>query len=651
MKVKGIISIFTAVCMIAAVLPVMTFADENNKITYYYGDANVDGIVNTADATWILKYCAGQIVDFYDDLHKELADADRNGEINTADATYVLRGCLGLVEFMPYHTAEHRYYNVNFHSGNVESDAGLYVPSPTKCRAGTDYVVKEEAKHDEHVFSAWQADFNEQKYKLDESFVMPEQDIVLTAVWDENIEIPTETPTETPTEIPTETPTEIPTEIPTEEPTETPTEEPTEIPIINDITVTYCDDFNEREVTEGVEHFDLQEGENTLTAEDFNIPQGYKLCNPDLNVTVTVTEGIPSPDAVLVDVYPVDIIDGAEYTVIYTVSGFEKVNLDMDGNYILGNDIDLGDENRYPFGWAEQGSGEADVPFTGIFDGNEHSVTGLYIDHTNDYDGFMEYTYYENVGLFAINDGVIRNLCIYTKLYEENDPTYGVFGDVSVGAVAGSNSGLILNCHVYGNVGSMDFVEFQRGAAGGITGTNTGTVRECSMEGGVEGFYFIGGLVGKNTGLLTESYFAGGINSQVPDDILEDYAVSRIGGLCGGSQNGEVSDCYVLLTNCIAGDQGVGGLIGWISYGTLTNLYVANTEGNIRFVTADGAAIVGYVYNAPTYSGLYADETYTINGGELPNEFDEGTWDMNGACHAQAPDLIKNRRGATLAAD
>ncbi|MBQ9950373.1 MAG: hypothetical protein IJO93_06605, partial [Clostridia bacterium] len=122
-----------------------------------------------------------------------------------------------------------------------------------------------------------------------------------------------------------------------------------------------------------------------------------------------------------------------------------------------------------------------------------------------------------------------------------------------------------------------------------------------------------------------------------------------IGGLCGGAQNADIDDCYVYCSNTILGDRAVGGMVGWISGGTMHNSYIVNTQ--IEITTEGGGGVaVGYVASEPTYSGLYGTTNMVI-GDALPEGFSSEVWDMNGACYSQMPDLIKNRRPEIFTVD
>ena len=77
-------------------------------------------------------------------------------------------------------------------------------------------------------------------------------------------------------------------------------------------------------------------------------------------------------------------------------------------------------------------------PFRGVFDGNGHRITGLFMRHTTQY-----------AGLFAWNEGTIRNLRL-----EDAD----IWGTGAVGGVAGYHNGVIENCTVSGKIRGTSWV-------------------------------------------------------------------------------------------------------------------------------------------------------------------------------------------------
>lgn len=139
-----------------------------------------------------------------------------------------------------------------------------------------------------------------------------------------------------------------------------------------------------------------------------------------------------------------------------------------------------------------EGSGfEPISTFSGIFEGNGHTITGF------DYEG----TGYSD-GLFRYNDktGVIRNLNVEGSLTSQAE-------EKLLGGICGENAGTIQNCSFRGKVSGKIQV-------GGIAGYNmpSGTITKCLNEGEIVGNYSIGGIAGENEGVITDCSNKGNIN-------------------------------------------------------------------------------------------------------------------------------------------
>ncbi len=104
-----------------------------------------------------------------------------------------------------------------------------------------------------------------------------------------------------------------------------------------------------------------------------------------------------------------------------------EVSEDLGGFYILTQNIDLS-ETEF------EAIGTLTMPFTGVFDGNGYTISGLTIHTNKNYQG-----------LFGVNDGLIRNV----TLAEDCE----IYGNAYVGGIAGKNNGEIINCISHASVG------------------------------------------------------------------------------------------------------------------------------------------------------------------------------------------------------
>ena len=198
-------------------------------------------------------------------------------------------------------------------------------------------------------------------------------------------------------------------------------------------------------------------------------------------------------------------------------------------------------------------------PFTGVFDGNNHTISNF---------SFVPTT--GGAGLFGnVDGGVVKNLGLI-------DPNVDGGTDWAwLGSLAGVIEGgaTISNCYVEGgNINGNKNV-------GGLVGLNQGTITDCYSTASVSGFEKAGGLVGWNIfGGIANSYSNGSVSGQ-----------NKIGGLVGGNST-TITNCY--STGQVLGTTDSnfhGGLVGY-NYGTVTACYSTATVSGNDYV----GGLVGY---------------------------------------------------------
>lgn len=167
--------------------------------------------------------------------------------------------------------------------------------------------------------------------------------------------------------------------------------------------------------------------------------------------------------------------------------------------------------------WVPIGHIATGYEYTGTFDGQNHTVSGLYFNDTST----------SNVGLFGYNMGTIKNVGVVDS--------YFFNGNNAVGGVCGSNYGVnatITNCFNTGTVGGKTDV-------GGVCGNNNyGTIENCYNTGQVSGTTSIGGVCGYNCGgsTIKNCYNTGQVSG-----------TTSIGGVCGYNDSySTVKNCYYL---------------------------------------------------------------------------------------------------------
>ena len=177
----------------------------------------------------------------------------------------------------------------------------------------------------------------------------------------------------------------------------------------------------------------------------------------------------------------------------------------IDINITLTGDINLTGE------WTPIGNYEQ--KYTGTFDGNGKTITGLTIDQ-------KETSFLGLIGYLG-SGGKVQNLTL------EN---VNLNGNWNVGGVVGYNNGTVTACTASGSINGKERV-------GGIVGCNyLGTVTACyNTSSTVNGSYLIGGVVGQNNkGIVTACYNASG----------SIYGEVTVGGVVGDNYTGTVTACY-----------------------------------------------------------------------------------------------------------
>ena len=297
--------------------------------------------------------------------------------------------------------------------------------------------------------------------------------------------------------------------------------------------------------------------------------------------------------AVTMDLSPEKVIEIAD------AEGLAKIGNDpgypLNGSYLLTSDIDLGGE-QHP--WTPIGS---KISFTGEFNGNGHTISGLYINKTADLQG-----------LFAeiSGDPVIRDLTVMGE----------ITGSTYTGGIVGQcRGGVISGCTSY-----VRLTGTGEGRIGGITGyVDYGTISDCTAEGMINGHYLCGGIAGMAVGAVIE-------NCRSLTDVSGE---NGIGGICGVTDYSEIKNCenagnisaeyrsggiigYSIssaINNCenagnIFADDHSGGIIGLCSSSVINNCVNAGS------VSADiqSGGIVGVVNNGSAVSNCHNTGTISV---------------------------------------
>ena len=255
----------------------------------------------------------------------------------------------------------------------------------------------------------------------------------------------------------------------------------------------------------------------------------------------------------------------------------DSLQYDTEGNVSNGSDF---------ISWTPIADwmGNRTTQYSGTFDGNNKTVSGLYFNGDS-----------TCIGLFGSSesDGNIKNVGVVDSYFKGND---------HVGGVCGNNAGTITNCY---NAGNLTAIE-SSATIGGICGYNNGgTVTNCY-----------------NTGTVTAT-----------------GSVASVGGVCGCSIE-LISNCYNIGTvTATSSGADISGICGY-NFGPIKNCYyLADTEdenggkttaqfasGEVAYLLSQGCT-VGEGEDAVTYSGSVwgqnlATENYPVLNGKTVYQVD-----------------------------
>ncbi len=218
-------------------------------------------------------------------------------------------------------------------------------------------------------------------------------------------------------------------------------------------------------------------------------------------------------------------------------------------NITLTADIDLKGIDWTPIGKDDNKA------YTGTFDGNGKTITGLTVTGSDQYAGL-----FGRIG----SGGTVKNVTLKDVKIESNHSSG------NVGGVAGWSYGNIEYCSVSGSVSSNS-------TAGGVVGYQSdGAITGCNSSATVKGMVRAGGVAGAtNSGASLTGCYATGSVSVENNTTSAAYA----GGVVGSNgASSTLTACYatVSVTGSGSGTIYTGGVTGTNDCGTLTACYHAN---------------------------------------------------------------------------
>ena len=274
----------------------------------------------------------------------------------------------------------------------------------------------------------------------------------------------------------------------------------------------------------------------------------------------------------------------------------------------INEDVSGSDATSQKYKWTPLGTDSS--KYTGTFDGNGHTISGLYINSTA-----------ANTGMFGRigSSAVVKNLTLADSVIRSTK-NY-------TGAITGyiDDAASVTNCHTKNSV-QITAAKY----TGGITGyqDDTSTLTRCSNAAEVTGANNVGGISGynwsKSSASLTDSYNRGSVSGS-----------NLVGGICAQIYiGGTVSDVYNLGTVQATGTAGTptaGGITGVFRWGTIKSAYnagivKATAKGGVagRLEASSSSRTVQNVFYSDEYEAVGNLNGCTIQNGTATAKTSDG---------------------------
>lgn len=388
------------------------------------------------------------------------------------------------------------------------------------------------------------------------------------------------------------------------------------------------------------------ENGNAITCWEANVVPGYEITKlrangtEERNLSAAITPEAGKFYDITLDKDKGYTDDGQGNYIVTTAEGLKAV-ADIANNGNLGINITLTENiNLTDMEWTPIGTNYNNA-YTGIFDGNGKTITGLTVTGSDQYAGL-----FGHIG----SGGTVKNVTLKDVKIESNHSSG------NVGGVAGWSYGNIEYCSVSGSVSSNS-------TAGGVVGYQSdGAITGCNSSATVKGMVRAGGVAGAtNSGASLTGCYATGSVSVENNTTSAAYA----GGVVGS--NGESSTltaCYATgsVTGSGSGTIYTGGVTGSNDLGTLTACYHAKwtvsgpggaTGGvagrNFKDFMFGGGIITACYWGSNPYTGIGYNE-----GGSTTIEttkVTDGDWldaveQMNAALQSAGSEWLYELTGA-----
>jgi hypothetical protein len=311
---------------------------------------------------------------------------------------------------------------------------------------------------------------------------------------------------------------------------------------------------------------------------------------------------------------------------ITSCAELQEMKDDLTSSYLVMNDFDCAVTKSDPGTWGADGFdpvGNVDDAgaFSGVFDGGNHTISGLYLNRNTADDTS------NNAGLFGrTNNATIKNVILTDIEYIASHFVGGLVGDMYGGSIA--------NCQVSGTINPYPIISHPStwNEIGGLVGnafkseaenaeisnSSTSVILNFDDAGSIDDVSDVGGFGGWLDGAtVTNSHSTGAVNIG-PTSNNVDY----VGGFSGYTNETTISDSYS-TGNVAVGNGGdsaqIGGFIGSMYKSMISNSYTSGlvTLGTSSTRTYQSGGFTGEIDSSTVTDSNSSGNVEVGNGVDL----------------------------------
>ena len=261
--------------------------------------------------------------------------------------------------------------------------------------------------------------------------------------------------------------------------------------------------------------------------------------------------------------------------------------------------------------WRSIGDDDTENIFKGIFDGQGHTISGLYFSNDSNESDVM------CASLFGFSAGIIQNVGLedsYFNYYYAKIDGQLIVSGVAAGICA-INNGQIVNCYNAGTILGY--------GASGICAINSdnGSIENCYNTGMIGGFGLAAGICNMNAGSMKDCYNNSDITVRTDSTIIdENDEKSYASGICNiNGSSGRIENCYHV--GQVSGSD-VNNNICNLNIGQIENSYYdCNICDKDAITQNESSAVVKNVESKTTKQFASGEVTYLLNGDQSVRAF------------------------------